>query len=167
MNDILANENTGRLAAAAFASTTQAEAALRALFDAGFSAEQVGLLASTEEGHLLHEWLPQAQEASAEAAGTSVAVGGLLGGLLGGVAAFAIPGVGLVLGAGLIATAAAGGGFGGGLIGPLRNLSAEEKVAAYLDERLRAGDVVITLHDNDRSEQAQELLTRFGGKRTA
>ena len=63
-------ENIGRLAAAAFASTDQAEAALQALVDAGFTQDQIGVIGSPGEEHLLHEWMQDAEEARGDPAGT-------------------------------------------------------------------------------------------------
>lgn len=157
------HDNIGSLAAAAFASTDQAEAALQALIDDGFTEDEIGVIGSTEEDHLMSEWLPQAEEASGEASGSHVAVGGLIGGLIGGVAAFAIPGVGWALGAGIIATAIAGGSFGGGIVGPLMDLEVEEDRAIYLNDRLEAGDIIVTVQTN-RSSDAQDILEKFGGK---
>ena len=167
MAGISTNENIGSLAAAAFASADQAEAALNGLIADGFDDDQIGIIASTEEKHLLREWLPEAQESSADAAGTQVAVGGVLGGLLGGAAALAIPGVGLALGIGIIATTIAGGSFGAGLIGPLQHLKMGEEQAMYLDERLRAGDIIVTIHDDSRAGEAQQILREFGSKTPA
>jgi hypothetical protein len=163
MSMISTHENIGRLAAAAFASADQAEAALQALVDDGFSDEQIGIIGSTSEEHLLHDWLPQAEEASGDASGTHVAVGGLLGGLLGGAATFVIPGIGWAAGAGIIATTIAGGGFGGGLVGPLLDLDVKRDRAIYLNQRLEAGDIIITVHDN-RAGDAQDILLKYGGK---
>lgn len=158
------SENVGSLAAAAFASVERAEAALQALVDNDFEQKQIEVIGSTDDDHLLDEWIPEAEESTADATPTHVALGGLLGGLLGGAAALAIPGVGWVAGAGIIAATVAGGSFGGGLIGPLLHLGVEEDRAIYLDERLKAGDIVITVHDDERSDTAQDILEEYGGK---
>ncbi len=163
MTGISTNNNIGKLAAAAFASAENAEAALNGLIEDEFDEDQIGIITSTEGDHLVREWLPNAQEASANAAGTQVAVGGLLGGLLGGAAALAIPGVGWALGIGIIATTIAGGSFGAGLVGPLQHLKMGQEHAMYLDERLRAGEIIITVHDDQRSGEAQQILHKFGG----
>lgn len=157
-------DNVGKLAAAAFASIERAEAAVQALVDNGFTEDQISVIGSTEEEHLLHEWLPQAQDASGEASPDHFVAGGVLGALLGGAAAVAISGVGWAAGAGIIAASIAGGSFGGGLVGPLLDLDVEEDRAIYLDERLRSGDIIITVHDDDRPGEAQEILEQYGGK---
>src|SRR5690606_18540420 len=105
-------ENIGRLAAAAFESIEDAETALQALEANGFKQSQIGIVASTEDEHLLHEWMPEAQTAVGDASPTHVTLGGVLGGLLGGAVALAVPGVGLAVGAGIVAGTAAGPGDG-------------------------------------------------------
>lgn len=163
MDIVSTEQNIGRLAAAAFASADQAEAALQALVDHGFTQDQIGLIGSTSEDHLLHKWLPEVEDASGNATGAHVALGGMLGGLLGGAAALLIPGVGWVAGAGIIATTIAGGSFGGGLVGPLVDMDIQQERAVYLNERLEAGDIIITVQD-DHAGEAQEILHKFGGK---
>jgi len=156
-------ENIGRLAAAAFESIEDAETALQALESNGFEQSQIGIVASTEDEHLLHEWMPEAQTAVGDASPTHVTLGGVLGGLLGGAVALAVPGVGLAVGAGIVAATAAGGAFGGGIWGPLLDLGMEEDRVHYLDERLKAGDIIISVHDEHRSDDAQEILQEHGG----
>ncbi len=164
MSSMSTGENIGKLAAAAFASTAQAEAALNALIEADYTEEQISVIGSTEQAHLMREWLPEIEEASGDGSGSHVAIGGMIGGIIGGVAAFAIPGIGWAAGAGIIATAIAGGSFSGGIVGPLLDLEVEEGRAFYLNERLEAGDIIVTVHDDDRAAEAQEILQEFGGK---
>ena len=156
-------DNVGRLAAAAFGSMPEAEAALQALIDSDFDRDQIGIVASAEEEHLLHEWMPDAVESTADASPNHVALGGLLGGILGGAVALAIPGVGWAIGAGIITASVAGGAFGGGVWGPLIELGMEEDRVVYLNDRLEAGDIIITIHDTFRAEDAQEILQEHGG----
>lgn len=158
------SEHVGNLAAAAFASAEQAEAAIQRLVDDGFPQNQIEVIGSDEHRHLLEKWIPETEESTGEASASYVAAGGLLGGLLGGIAALAIPGVGWIVGAGIIATTIAAGSFGGGLIGPLLHLGVEEDRAVYLDERLQAGDLIVTVHSEDRTDEAQEILQEYGGK---
>ncbi|CAN5552646.1 hypothetical protein BH23CHL2_BH23CHL2_01170 [soil metagenome] len=158
------SEHVGNLAAAAFASVEQAEAAIQRLVGDGFPENQIEVIGSNDHQHLLEEWIPETEESTGEASASHVAVGGLFGGLLGGVAALAIPGVGWMIGAGIIATTIAAGSFGGGFIGPLLHLGVEKDRAVYLDERLQAGDLIVTVHDEERTDEAQEILQEHGGK---
>lgn len=156
-------DNVGRLAAAAFDSTPEAEAALQALIDYGFEQEQISIVASAEEEHLIHEWMPEAVESTADASPNHVALGGLLGGILGGAVALAIPGIGWAVGVGILTAGVASGAFGGGVWGPLVELGMEEDRVVYLNDRLEAGDIIITIHDDFRAEDAQEILQEHGG----
>lgn len=156
-------DNVGRLAAAAFASLPEAEAALQALINSGFEQEQISIIASTEEEHLLHEWMPEVLESTADSSPNHVARGGLLGGILGGAVALAVPGVGWAVGVGIITAGIASGAFGGGVWGPLVELGMEEDRVIYLNDRLEAGDIIVTVHDDARAEDAQEILQEHGG----
>jgi hypothetical protein len=156
-------DNVGRLAAAAFGSVTEAEAALQAIVDNGFARDQISIVGATGEEHLLHEWMPAAVEATAETSPNHVALGGLLGGILGGAVALAIPGVGWAAGVGILTAGVASGAFGGGIWGPLTELGMEEERVVYLNERLESGDIIITVHDDIRAQDAQEILQAHGG----
>jgi hypothetical protein len=158
------SENIGRLAAASFESVEEAENALKALTRNEFEEHQIGVIASTEEEHLLHEWMPETTEAAADASPKHVTIGGLLGGLLGGAVALAVPGIGWAVGAGIITASVAGGAFGGGVWGPLVELGMEEDRVHFLNERLEAGEIIITVHDDFRAASAQEILQEHGGK---
>jgi len=156
-------ENIGQLAAAAFPSIEDAERALQALEANGFEQSQIGIVASTEDEALLREWMPEATTAAGDASPTHVTLGGVLGGLLGGAVALAVPGVGWAVGAGIIAATAAGGAFGAGIWGPLLDLGMEQERVHYLDDRLKAGDIIVSVHDEHRAEDAQEILQEHGG----
>jgi hypothetical protein len=101
----------------------------------------------------------------AAGAGTGAALGGL-GGLLVGLAALAVPGIGLVLAAGPIATALAGAGLGaaaGGVIGALTELGIPEEDANVYAEGVRRGGTLVTVRaDDEGAEQMMALMTRHG-----
>ncbi len=110
-----------------------AEDAIKALKEAGFPADQIGVAARDRNaaGAL-------AEETGTEA-GTGAATGALTGGLLGGVAgwligigALAIPGIGPLIAAGPLAAALGGAALGaasGGLIGALTGAGVPEEEA--------------------------------------
>ncbi|MFE4107302.1 DUF1269 domain-containing protein [Almyronema epifaneia] len=91
---------------------------------------------------------------------------GLLGGLLAGVATFAIPGIGIFIGAGTIATTLAttlaGGGIGaisGGLVGALAGLGIPDDRAKVYSDRLSQGDYLIVVEGTaDEILRAQSVL---------
>jgi uncharacterized protein (TIGR02271 family) len=150
-----------------------AEQAVADLLAAGFTDEQIGVaqreasdLITTESRTLGH--LP-----SATAAGGAVG-GGLLGGTLGvltGIGLLAIPGVGPVLAGGLLASVLAGvslGSAGGSLLGALVGTGLSEEEARHLESGLRGGAVLVTVHTEDRVQEALSILKHLGadtGKR--
>jgi hypothetical protein len=84
--------------------------------------------------------------------------GGAFGGILGWIAGFttlAIPGGGLFIAAGPLVSALAGavaGGVVGGLAGgsgAVHPLGLPKDVSRRIDERLRAGDIMISVHSDD------------------
>src|SRR5437667_2711108 len=106
------------------------------------------------------------QEQAAESpmvggAATGAALGGLLGGLAGtmvAIGAIAIPGVGLVAGAGALAAMLAGVALGaatGGLIGALLSLGVPEDEARQYEGHLREGRVLLTVHPSPDFEIAR------------
>ncbi len=104
------------------------------------------------------------------AAGAAVGTGvGLVAGLLAAAAAVMIPGVGLVLGGGILAgalgvTAAttAAGAAVGGVTGYLRDMGMPEHAAENVSDRLREGDYLLTITvDPLRYDEIKQLLLKY------
>jgi len=85
--------------------------------------------------------------------------GGLVGGILGwvaGLSALAIPGIGAFLVAGPLVSAL-GGAVAGGVVGGLAGgsgalhplLGLPHEVSRHIEDRLRAGDILISVHSDD------------------
>jgi hypothetical protein len=154
--------------AVVFDDRDDAQDAIGALRDAGFSADDISILARDRDtaGQL-------AEETGSEAA-TGAATGALAGGLLGGVAgwlvgigALAIPGVGPIIAAGPIAAALGGaalGAAGGGIIGALTGAGIPEDEARYYDEEFRRGGIVVTVQARGRYDEARRVLHEYGGR---
>ena len=144
-----------------FASESDAEAALLALRDAGFSPDAVSVMAR-DEGRA-REVADDTGADTATGAGIGAATGaglGALGGLLVGATALAIPGIGIVV-AGPLAAVLGGAGVGGvtgGLAGALAALGVSDDDAKRYEERLEAGDIVIAVAAGDRERQAWQIL---------
>jgi hypothetical protein len=159
----MANPNrstkAGRMAVAAvFPDRDAAERAVRALKDAGFAGDQIGVAMRdrTAQGQL---------------------IGGVLGGILGllvGAGALVIPGIGPVVAGGALAaalgtagaTAVAGAGVGaaaGGVIGALVNMGIPEERARYFETTFRTGGVIVTVYDTGNAERARQVLEQYGG----
>ena len=104
------------------------------------------------------------------AAGAAVGSGvGLVAGLLAAAAAVMIPGVGLVLGGGILAGAfgiaaatTAAGAAVGGVTGYLRDMGMPEHAAANVSDRLREGDYLMTVSvDPTRYDDIKQLLLKY------
>jgi hypothetical protein len=132
---------------------TEAEAAVEALEDAEIPANEITLIG------------PEGEDTSNAAAGAAAGatVGGV-GGLLAGLGAFAIPGIGPVVGAGwLVATlaGAAAGGVAGGLIGALTEAGIDEGDAHVYAEGIRRGGWLVSARvADDEEDAAAAILSR-------
>ena len=153
-----------------------AEAALTELRDAGFSMNQVSLIAkdgdrSNPVGGVNTQTGVgnKAGESATAGAVTGGALGGL-GGLLIGLGALAIPGIGPVIAGGAVATAlattAAGGAIGaaaGGITGGLVGLGIPENRARGYSDRINKGDYLVIVDGTDEEiRHAEAILKRRG-----
>lgn len=131
--------------------------AIRRLQSAGFSNDQVSVIARDE--NVSRQVADDTGTEAEEGAVTGAVAGGVLGGvaaLIAGASAVAIPGVGLAIG-GPIAAAIAGAA-GGGLIGGLVGMGIPEDDAKVYNERLEAGDIVVSVVAGNREAEAREIL---------
>ena len=162
--------------AATFDDRADAERAINALKDAGYSSDQIGvaLRDRTEQGALVEDTGTHA----AEGATSGALGGGLLGGLVGflvGMGALAIPGIGPVVAGGVLAstfglaggTALAGAGIGavaGGLVGALVGLGIPEEEAKYHEQGFRSGRTLVTVNAGaGGATEAADILRAYGG----
>jgi|GEM_PF-5031481 len=110
------------------------------------------------------------------AIGASKGVGWGLGiGVLAGIAALAVPGFGLIIGGGALATAIAGavgttvaGGIAGAVTGYLHDQGADSDTTTFVTERLNAGDAVLNVNiDVNRLSDldANTLIEKYHGNR--
>lgn len=152
-----------------FDGPANAERALNGLRDAGFSPDNVSVVAKdTSE---TKEMVEHTGMGGAEGAGTGAVMGGITGGLLGwlvGIGALLIPGVGPVIAAGALATTLGGAAIGavtGGLIGALVDLGIPKEEAQGYEESVRQGRILLTVHapDDQKAQDARVLFDRLGG----
>jgi hypothetical protein len=148
----------------------QAERAIEDLLGAGFSNDDISILAEDHSSRraFAHEMHTKAPEgASAGAVG-----GGLIGGtvgLLSALGTLAIPGVGPLLAAGPVLAVLAGMGAGGtvgGLIGGLVGMGIPEYEAKRYEGRIQAGGVLLSVHCGSVTEvtKATDLLGQTGAQ---
>jgi hypothetical protein len=136
---------------------------------AGFDQEDISLLMVTheEENEQLAQDDSQADEGVSEVAGNAAkgaAIGGVTG-VLAGLGTLAIPGIGPVIGTGVLL--AMFGGMGAG-IGGLLGLYSSETVSSQVIERygmaLREGQAIVsvTVPDTETAEVTRDIFVRVG-----
>jgi hypothetical protein len=151
-----------------------AERGIRALRDAGFPLDQIGVAMRdrSEQTELIEDTGTKAAEGAAAGAVSGGVLGGILG-LLIGTGALVIPGVGPVVAGGALAsalgitgaTAAAGAGIGaatGGVLGALLGAGISEEEARYFDQRFREGGVLVTVSAGGLAAEARRVLEGSG-----
>ena len=136
---------------------SQAQRAVEALEQAGFSSSEVSLISRYSDDNTL------ADDASGTTTGaTAGAVVGGGTGLLAALGVIAIPGIGPLVAAGVLATTlvgAAGGSVVGGLIGALTDYGVSEDDAHVYSEAVRRGSSLVTVRtDDDRLAKADAIL---------
>jgi uncharacterized membrane protein len=147
---------------AAYPDMTSAERAIERLKDAGIRGEQVSLLRRNADHVVItDEGKTDDRETIADAVRGTVAGtvgGGILGGLAGfliGLAAFAIPGVGPVIGAGVWASTALGvigGGSAGSLVGAITGAALSNEKDETYRTHLELGHVLVGIQSDDPTE---------------
>jgi len=157
-----------------FDNMQDAQGAVQALRDAGFTADNISVVANNASGDATsYETSGDGGTRAAEDAGFGMASGavmGGLGGLLVGLGALAIPGVGPVIAAGSLATAlgttAVGAGLGaaaGGLVGALVGAGIPEEDAHVYAEGVRRGGalVTVTADADEDADRAADILDSY------
>jgi uncharacterized membrane protein len=151
-----------------FSDTGRAERALNGLKDAGFTPEQVSVVAKDKQD--VAQMSDNTEMVANSAAGGAVA-GSVLGGIAGflvGISAMVIPGIGPIVGAGIIGATLAGAGIGaatGGLVGALTAEGVSEDDARGYEEHVRQGGILLSVRANGdaQAQQAQQVFQGAGG----
>lgn len=160
-------------AAGLFYSRDEAEAAVRALKDAGYDMDRVSVIAKDADQVAGHETTKEVGNKAEEGAATGALAGGALGGITGllvGLGTLAIPGIGPILLAGAeataIATTLAGAGIGataGGLIGALVGLGIPEEKAKVYSDRVKSGSFLVIVNGTAAEiSRAEAIMQRHG-----
>jgi len=134
-----------------------AQRAVSALEAAGFTSSEVGLVSRYRDD----ETLAETSSGAASGAAAGAVVGGGTG-LLAALGVIAIPGIGPLVAAGVLATTlvgAAGGGAVGGLLGSLTDYGVSEEDAHLYSEAVRRGSSLVTVRADDaRVAKAEAIL---------
>ena len=127
------------------------------LGQAGFSNNDISVLFPDSEGRgvLAYEKHTKAGQGAATGAGAGGILGGTLG-LLAGIGTLAIPGVGPFIAAGPIMAALSAAALGatiGGFAGTLIGLGIPEYEAKQYENKIKAGNFLISIHVNSDDEK--------------
>jgi len=150
-----------------FDSRDDALAAVRDLEAAGFSHDDLGIIATDADASKG----PVTKQDHGDAAGSGTGIGGLVGGLVGGagglaaaLGAIAIPGIGPLVAAGALATTVVGAGAGavtGGLVGNLAGHGVKTEEAPVYAEGMRRGGSIVTVRaEESRAAEVETVLNR-------
>ncbi|MDF3057152.1 MAG: hypothetical protein K0R17_1367 [Rariglobus sp.] len=139
-------------------SRIQAERIVASLRSANFSSSDISVLFPDKETtrDFAHERNTKAPEGAVAGATTGGIAGGALGWLV-GIGALSIPGVGPFIAAGPIIAALSGIGVGatvGGITGGLIGLGIPEFEAKRYEGKIKAGNILISVHTEDADEGA-------------
>jgi uncharacterized protein (TIGR02271 family) len=138
-----------------FQDNAHAQKAVRALKEAGFTEDQIGVVGPHTEG----------KKAAAGAATGAVAGAGIAALWSLAITFGVLPVIGPILAAGPLAAAlisAAGGAAVGGIVGALIGLGIPEHEAKYYQGEVEAGRTLVTVNANGRYDEAWRILHGSG-----
>ena len=136
-----------------------AEDVVDELEEAGFTQDQISLVGrKAGESH----------EDAGDGAATGATLGGVAGagaGLLASLGLIAIPGIGPLVAAGVLATTLAGaatGAIAGGLLGALVEYGVSEEEAPVYAESIRRGGTLVSVRaDESKADQAEAIMRKY------
>jgi hypothetical protein len=166
-----APNTAGHTVVGVFDGPNHAEQALNELKEAGFTPDQVSVVAKdTRETQSMVE-RSDMQGAETTGVATGAFLGGITGGIAGwliGIGALAIPGIGPIVAAGALATTLGGaavGALAGGLLGALVGAGVPEEDARGYETHVREGRILLTVQAStaEQAQEARDAFDRHGG----
>jgi uncharacterized membrane protein len=151
-----------------FDGPNHAEQALNGLKAAGFTPEQVSVVAQDKRDV---QQMAGNTDMAGEGAAAGAVTGGVLGGLAGflvGISAMVIPGIGPIVGTGILVSTLAGAGIGaaaGGLVGALTGQGVPEDDAREYEGHVKGGSILLTVHalSAEEERQARDIFDGVSG----
>jgi hypothetical protein len=148
-----------------------AESVVKDLMTAGFSGDNISMIASDPTGRYATRLQPGDTEPTVideDVTGEEGASFGMIVGALVGVGTMLIPGIGPVIAAGPVAALLIGAGVGatagavtGGVVASLVKFGVDEDSAGYYAEGVRRGSTLVIVHtDAEARSQALEIMQR-------
>jgi len=149
---------------ALFDDRAEARAAIGELRDAGFTRDDITVIAQQAKGETVEDWEGAKADTGVEIGAASGAALGGIGGFLAGLGTLAIPGIGPAIAAGPLLAAivgATGGLVAGGAVGGLIGLGLPEGHANWYVEGVRRGGTLLLVNPPDeRVEEARGILEK-------
>ncbi len=149
-----------------FAERNEAQSAIHALKDSGFTDDQIGVATSNRDAEISAHGKDDESYAG-EGALTGAATGAGIGALWGlGILAGVVPGIGPAIAGGTLAillSSAAAGAAAAGLTGALVGMGLTKDEAEYYESEMKAGRVVVAVDAGPRRDEALRLLRLHGG----
>jgi len=149
-----------------FHNTSEAQAAVRDLKQAGFRDDQIGVVAQDKGVSTATNTAEGTGSHVAAGAATGVAAGAGVGALWAlGIAAGMLPAIGPVIAGGLLASvlaSAAGGAAIAGVVGALVGLGIPEEEARYYEGEFHSGRTLVTVQAGARYNEAWNILHQHG-----
>ena len=140
----------------------EARRAVEALQNAGFSDSEVSIVSRAGDGTVTDERTQSSGAVTGAEVGGAVGVGA---GILTALGVMAIPGIGPLVGAGMLATTivtGTGGVLAGGLVGALTDFGIDEADADVYAEGIRRGSSLVTVTtSDDRLPEADGILRQY------
>lgn len=146
-----------------------ARSAVRALESAGFSHDDISIIAN-QNAHGGHDRDDDSvnDDGDVTRGATAGAVLGGVGGLLAGLGLLAIPGLGPIVAAGWLASTAVGAAIGGaggaatgGIVGALKNAGHDDEEAHVYSEGVRRGGTLVSARvPDERRAEAEAILLK-------
>lgn len=136
----------------------QAQQALRDLRQAGFTENQLGLIAQAATEQLPEGAGSEVEEGMVAGAATGATMGSLWAIA---IAAGILPAIGPVIAGGILASilaSAASGAAVGGVVGMLLGLGLSEEEAGHYEQELKSGRTLVTVQPDGRADEAVALL---------
>jgi len=160
---------TSHTVAAVFQGEDETVAALNDLKAAGFTSEQVSVVAK-DKGQMANV-ADRTDMTTPEATAGGAVAGGVLGGVAGflvGISALVIPGIGPIVGGGILLSTLAGAGIGaaaGGLVGALVEQGVPEEHARTYERHVGEGRTLVTVGagTTQQASEAERILHAHGG----
>lgn len=161
--------NTRHTVVGVFDGPKHAEEALMGLKAQGFTPAQVSVVAQDKQD--VRQMAEGTEMAGGEGAAAGAVTGGVLGGVAGflvGISALVIPGIGPIVGTGIIVATLAGAGIGavaGGLVGALTAQGVDENDAREYEGHVKQGSILLTVHadSTQQEQQAREVFNSVQG----